>query len=248
MNAKPRNLSECFTERMLAMPEPLIRDCITSARSRSRKSANPVPVMSNRDHIRDALLVENVQQVLSYCGVQKVGRVSGLWFRSTKSEKVGNDQSVSPGLKIVDLVVPVIRRRRESVDKQESWPSGEWLGEEIVIYKISVGFLEFREYLVHGDGWCRAGCHCDSLLYLYHACPIGCQFDYSSIPVASNHQTCLDSHPTCTAISSALLVCSSHFLHLGKSQEPVRPYIQGFRSKFPSPKTIRRQTPSQQCD
>lgn len=69
-----------------------------------------MPVMSNRDDILDALLIEDVQQILSYCGEQKVGRVSRLGFRSSASEKVGNDQSISLWLEVVDLVVPIIRR------------------------------------------------------------------------------------------------------------------------------------------
>lgn len=67
-----------------------------------------MPVVSNCDHILDALLVEDIQQILCYCGVEKVGRVSGLGFCSSKSEEVGNDQPISPWLEIVDLLIPVI--------------------------------------------------------------------------------------------------------------------------------------------
>lgn len=107
VNAKPRNLLECFTERMLTMPEPLC-PYLSRQRGHVEISQEDMPVVSNRDHVLDTLLIEDVYQILPYCGMQKVGRVGGLGFCSSVSDKVRNDQPISLWLEIIDLVVPVI--------------------------------------------------------------------------------------------------------------------------------------------
>lgn len=133
--------------------------------------------MTNRYHVlSDTLFVEDIHKILTYCSVQKMGRVIGLGYRSSVAEEVGDDQPISLGLEIVYLVVPVKRRRGESVDKQESRLSGKWSGEEIVVLEVPPGFLRLRFHLVHGsdldDDWVQRGL--GGTLNSLCGCPIGC--------------------------------------------------------------------------
>lgn len=90
------------------------------------------------------------------------------------------------------------------MDEQKRGLSGDCLGEEIVVHKVPVGFLEFRFYLVHDDGWCdesdNGGC------FIYLVCPIACHFDVSLNPVASNVSRSAPTRTACAANLVRILV------------------------------------------
>lgn len=118
------------------------------------------------------------------------------------------------------------------MDEQEGGLSGDCLGEEIVIHEVPVGFLEFRLYLVHDDGWCDGGSD-NGGCFIYLVCPIACQFDVSSIPVASNVS---DLHPLAPPgllmriVFLYPIACSVVQIGISRSQGTVEPH-----SKSPIP-------------